>query len=68
MFCAREPQAQAGWVEQLLDELHYSERVTAAAPEHILVSGGLVYQQEEGEVSQSLGEDAAGLICMVGSL
>lgn len=55
VFRAREPQAQAGWVEQLLEELHYSKEVTAAAPEHILVSGGLVHQQEEGKVSQSLG-------------
>lgn len=55
VFCARVPQTQAGWGEQLLKELLYSEGVTAAAPEHILVSGAPVYQQEEGKMSQSLG-------------
>lgn len=42
-------------MEQLLKELLYSEGVTAAAPQHILVSGGPVYQQEEEKMSQSLG-------------
>lgn len=55
VFCAREPQAQAGWLEQLLDKLHYSKVRTPAASDHFLVSGGLVHQQEAGKVSQSSG-------------
>lgn len=54
LFCARESQVKAGWVEKPLDELYYSEEVTAAVvPGHEHGQEGCVYQQKEAKMSES---------------